>query len=88
MSNSVFITGVGPGSGKSVVVLGVMELLARHGRKIGFFRPVVAEGAIPDYLAALVTSRYEITVPHESMFGATHATARDLISRDNVTSFR
>ena len=82
MSNSVYITGVGPGSGKSVVVLGVMELLARHGRKIGFFRPVVAEGAIPDHLAALVTSRYEITVPHESMFGATHATARDLISRD------
>jgi hypothetical protein len=37
MSNSVYITG-GPGSGKSVVVLGDMELLARRGRKIGFFR--------------------------------------------------
>ena len=46
MSNSIYITGMGPGSGKSVVVLGVMELLARHGRKIGFFRPLVEEGAI------------------------------------------
>jgi len=82
MSNSVYITGVGPGSGKSVVVLGVMELLARHGRKIGFFRPVVEEPALRDHLVTLVTSRYEITVPHESMFGVTHATARDLISRD------
>jgi phosphate acetyltransferase len=60
MSNSVYITGVGPGSGKSVVVLGDMELLARRGLKIGFFRPVVAEVAIPDHLAALVTGRYEI----------------------------
>ena len=82
MSNSIYITGVGPGSGKSVVVLGVMELLARHGRKIGFFRPLVEDGTIPDHLVTLVMSRYEITVPHESMFGATNATARDLISRD------
>ena len=82
MSNSIYITGTGPGSGKSVVVLGVMELLARHGRKIGFFRPVVEEGAITDHLVALVTSRYDITAPHESMFGVTYATARDLISRD------
>ena len=82
MSKSVYISGVGPGSGKSVVVLGVMELLARHGRKIGFFRPVVEEGAISDNLLALVMSRYEITVPHESMFGVTHDTALDLISRD------
>jgi len=57
-------------------------LLARHGREIGFFRPVVEEPALRDHLVTLVTSRYEITVPHESMFGVTHATARDLISRD------
>ena len=63
MSNSIYIAGMGPGSGKSVVVLGVMELLARHGRKIGFFRPVVEEGASADHLVALVTSRYDITVP-------------------------
>ena len=83
MSNSMYIAGMGPGSGKSVIVLGVMELLTRQGRKIGFFRPVVAEGAAPDHLAALVTSRYDLSVPVESMFGVTHATARDLISRNN-----
>jgi phosphate acetyltransferase len=82
MSNSIYIAGMGPGSGKSVVVLGVMELLARHGRKLGFFRPVVGGEAITDHLVALVTSRYAITVPPESMFGVTKATARDLISRE------
>jgi phosphate acetyltransferase len=82
MSKSIYITGTGPGSGKSVVVLGVMELLARHGRKISFFRPVFEEGTIADYLAALVTSRYEITAPHESILGVSYSTAQDLISRN------
>jgi phosphate acetyltransferase len=82
MSNSVYITGMEPGSGKSVVVLGVMELLARHGRKLGFFRPIVEGDASSDRLVALVTSRYDITAPPENMFGATNAFARDLISGD------
>ena len=79
MSKSIYIAGTGPGSGKSVVVLGVMELLARHGRKLGFFRPVAEEGAGIDHLSALVTSRYNITVPRDNIFGVTYATVRDLI---------
>ena len=46
MSEGVYISGTGPAAGKSVVVIGVMELLARHGRKIGFFRPVVEKTVI------------------------------------------
>src|SRR5208283_2468468 len=59
-----------------------MELLARHGRKIGFFRPVIDKDVISDRLTALVMSRYDITVPQESMFGTTYTFALDLISRD------
>jgi phosphate acetyltransferase len=81
MSKGIYITGTGPRSGKSVVVLGAMELLARHGGKIGFFRPVV-EDATSDHLIALIASRYELTMPQESMFGTTYASAWDLISRD------
>jgi phosphate acetyltransferase len=82
MSNSVYIAGTGSGSGKSLVVLGVMELLARHGRKIGFFRPVVQDDVIFDSLTALVAGRYDITTSRESMTGVTSAFALDLISRD------
>ena len=81
MSKSVYITGTGPGSGKSVVVLGMMELLARHGRKIGFFRPVVRDAG-SDNLIALITSRHNLKTPRESMYGATYASAQDLITRD------
>jgi phosphate acetyltransferase len=58
-----------------------MELLARHGGKIGFFRPVV-DCATSDHLLALVMNRYEITIPQESMFGATYACARNLVSNN------
>ena len=44
MSTSVYIAGTGPAARKSVVVIGVMELLVRHGRKLGFFRPLVEGG--------------------------------------------
>ena len=82
MTKGIYITGTGPQSGKSVIVLGVMELLARHGRKVGFFRPVVGGLSIPDPLAMLVTSRYGITIPYERMCGATRAEARQLIVED------
>lgn len=84
MSKGIYITGTGPGSGKSLIVLGVMELLARHGRKLGFFRPVAVEGGGVDRLAALFTSRYAIKAPGESMFGAGYASARDLIAGDKM----
>lgn len=80
MSNSIYITGMGSGSGKSVVVLGVMELLARHGRKLSFFRPVVEADPLSDHLIALVASRYDIAARPEIMFGVTNTSARDLIS--------
>jgi phosphate acetyltransferase len=79
MSDSVYISGTGPAARKSVVVIGVMELLARHGRKLGFFRPLVEGGDFRDQLIHLVTKHYDITAPYESMFGATVASARDLI---------
>jgi len=84
MSKSVYITGTGAGSGKSLVVLGVMELLARHGRKLGFFRPIVEGEVSADPLVTLITSRYGITIPAERMFGADYAVARDLIAGDKL----
>ena len=80
MANSIYIGGTGPGSGKSLVVLGVMELLAGHGRKAGFFRPVVADAAVADPLTALVASRYGVAAPLTSAFGVTSGAVRELVS--------
>ncbi len=47
MANSLYIAAVAPGSGKSVVALGIMEMLSRRIRKIGYFRPVIPSGQAP-----------------------------------------
>ena len=41
MSKNLYIAGSGPGVVMAVVVLGVMELLAKRGLRIGFFRTVI-----------------------------------------------
>lgn len=40
MSNSIYITTTGANAGKSAVVLGLLALLERETRSVGYFRPV------------------------------------------------
>ena len=44
MARSVYLTAIEPGSGKSVVALGMMESLSR----LGYFRPIVPSDTAPD----------------------------------------
>ena len=48
MANSLYIAAVAPRSGKSVVALGIMEMLSRRIGKIGYFRPVIPSSQSPD----------------------------------------
>src|SRR5271169_1415916 len=58
MSQGIYITSAEPRSGKSVVVLGVMELLSGRMGKVGFFRPVVLDDRKPDAIVNLIIKRY------------------------------
>ena len=82
MSKNLYIAGSGPGVVKAVVVLGVMELLAKRGLRIGFFRTVIQKDPSSDPLITLVKSRYDIATSEQSMFGCTEAVLNDLLSRD------
>ncbi len=83
MSKNLYIAGSGPGVVKAVVVLGVMELLAKRGLRIGFFRTVIQKDPFSDPLITLVKSRYDIATSEQDMFGCTEAVLNDLLSRDN-----
>jgi phosphate acetyltransferase len=76
---SIYIAGAGAGSGKSVVVLGFMEMLSAVGRKVGFFRPFAPQGAELDNLTALIRARYELPFAPEMLYGCTVETARQFI---------
>lgn len=77
---SLYIVGTRTGSGKSVVVLGIMEILSAANRKVGFFRPVVRDSAERDDLINLVRRRYDLPFAPETLYGCTAETARQLVA--------
>jgi phosphate acetyltransferase len=79
MAQCIYITGAEPWSGKSVVVLGLMEWLWNQGRTVGFFRPVIASESQPDRLIHLILARYGSRFPYVAMYGCTHEQAVDLV---------
>ncbi len=83
MSNNLFITATEARSGKSVISLGVMEMLVRKIGRVGFFRPIVDAGpdASPrDNDIDLVSSHFRLDAPYEKMYGYTAAEAGNLLS--------
>ena len=82
MPQCIYITGTEPQSGKSVVVLGLIEWLWNQGRAVGFFRPVIASENQPDRLIHLILARYGSRFPYVAMYGCTHEQASDLVGDD------
>ena len=81
MANSLYITGIEPGSGKSLAALGVTELLSRRVRQIGYFRPVIPSKAIPDNNIKLIESRYDLESTYEEMYAYAHDDARAMVGK-------
>jgi len=80
MSNNLYIAATEPQSGKSVVALGLMELLSRKRAKVGFFRPVVSATEPPDNDLALIAGRYNLVPGETAVFAFTHDEAQQEIA--------
>ena len=72
MAQGVYLTAIEPGSGKSAVALGMMELLSRLGR-VGYFRPVIASADLPDPDVELIRGRYRLAQSYEESYAVTMA---------------
>jgi phosphate acetyltransferase len=96
MAKSLYIAAVEPRSGKSVVALGLMELLSRRVRKVGFFRPIIASNDRPDKELHLILTRYSLEHTYEDAHAHTHEEARrmtgegryDELLKDIVSRYR
>jgi phosphate acetyltransferase len=82
MAQNLYITGAEHGSGKSVIVLAMMDYFSGHAGKVGFFRPVTRSDAQHDQLTHLVMQRYQIDSACEDLYGCTSIVARQLIAED------
>ena len=84
MANSLYIAAVAPGSGKSVVALGIMEMLSRRIRRLGYFRPVVPSAKEPDNNIRLIKARYHLDLDYEDMYACAHGAARNLVAEGRI----
>ena len=69
LTRNLYITGMEAGSGKSVVALGIMELLSARVERLGFFRPIVP--SLPDPQIELIRRRYQLEHPHDDLYALT-----------------
>ncbi|MBG0832367.1 phosphate acetyltransferase [Planomonospora sp. ID67723] len=71
---SIYVAGLGPGDGRQIVELGLMELLSRRVDRTGVFRPI-ARGR---RASALIEDRYR---PAAAAIGVTAEDAADIYAR-------
>ena len=83
MANNLYITATETKSGKSAIVLGMMQLLLRNVRKVAFFRPIInqpLDKKMQDHDINLVLSHFGLDIPYEATYAYTLQDARNLIN--------
>ncbi|MDL2314243.1 phosphate acetyltransferase [Desulfovibrio sp. OttesenSCG-928-C14] len=84
MSNNVYITASESKSGKSALVLGIMQLLLNKMGKVAIFRPIINQPLRPgakDHDINLVLEYFGLNIPYEDTYAYTLNVARELINR-------
>jgi phosphate acetyltransferase len=67
----VYVTALEPGSGKSAVVLGLAEVLARRAGRLGYFRPLIGSGPGNDADVELVLERFRLAQSYRESYALT-----------------
>ena len=84
MARTVYLAALEPDTGKSVVALGMMELLAGRVERVGFFRPVVERRSTPDPLVQLMCERYPVPGEPADLQGVTYDELHELTSAGRI----
>ncbi len=80
MARNIYITAMGPYSGKSVVALGFTEMLSARLQRVGFFRPIIRSATEPDPQIELMRHRYQLQSSYAEMHGPTADAVTALIA--------
>ena len=88
MSKNLYITGTESRTGKSAIVLGVMQLLLRDLQRVAFFRPIIStpSRAKKDHDINLILSQFYLGLRYEDTYAYTIQEARDLVSKGQHTA--
>ena len=83
VARNLYVIGAGPDCGKTVITLGLMELLSSRLDNIGFFRPLVnvrPGSKETDRDIDLILSHFDLDIPRGKTFGYTNAVANTMSS--------
>ncbi|MCX6205541.1 MAG: phosphate acetyltransferase [Bacteroidetes bacterium] len=72
MTNALYLSTTEPFSGKSIIALGLMNLLAGKTEKIAYFKPVISSTAgVRDNHLETMIRHFGLTTPYEDMYAFT-----------------
>ena len=83
MAKNLFITATEAKSGKSVIALGMMQLLLKNLRNVAFFRPLIADPPLSgarDTDIHLILTHFGLDIPYEDTYAYTFKEAQKLIN--------
>lgn len=83
MANKLYVAGTEPRSGKSAIILGMMELLTRNIKKVAFFRPLIDVNHVRgerDNTINLIKHHFNLCYDYEEMYAYTVTEASQLIA--------
>lgn len=81
MTNAIYLTTTEPYSGKSVIALGLMNLLAGKTDKIAYFKPIISrEPPEKDNHLVMIAGHFNLTTKYEEMYAYTRTQAFNLIN--------
>ncbi len=72
MTNAIYLTTTEPFSGKSIIALGLMNLLAGKTEKLAYFKPVVStQRTQTDTHLDTIAKHFDLKTPYNEMFAFT-----------------
>jgi phosphate acetyltransferase len=82
MSKSLYIAATEARSGKSAIVLGVMQLLRAHVRRVAIFRPIISDQVDhgPDHDIDLMLRHFKLDMTYDRAYAYTLSEARRMLN--------
>ncbi|MGM0465995.1 MAG: phosphate acetyltransferase [Acidobacteriota bacterium] len=84
MADNLYVTSTERKSGKSVISLGLTEMLVRNVDKVAFFRPLIyvdSERKEKDKDINLISEYYNLDIPYDKMYGFSTEEANGMLSQ-------
>ncbi|WP_426592971.1 phosphate acetyltransferase [Cellulomonas sp. McL0617] len=77
MARSIYVTSPEGDSGKSIVALGLVDLLTRTVQRVGVFRPVARSTTVRDYVLELLLRQDGVDLTYDECVGASYEQVLD-----------